>query len=87
MEIKCRSKTKPGTLLKLKIPIRTYSEVERESPGFLDADLVGHDGGNVKGDYIHTIDAVDPVTDWSGRVSVKNKAQIWTLEGMKRIEG
>lgn len=86
MEIKCRSKTKPGTLLKLKIPIRTYSELEKETPGFLDADLVGHDGGNVKGDYIHTINAVDPVTDWSGRVSVRNKAQVWTLEGMKRIE-
>lgn len=48
--------------------------------------FVGHDGGNVKGDYIHTIDAVDPATDWSARVSVRNKAQVWTLEGMKRIE-
>lgn len=30
--------------------------------------------------------AVVPVTGWSGRVSVKNKVQIWTLEGMKSIE-
>lgn len=40
MEIKCRSKTKPGTLLKLKIAIKTSSELERETPGFIDIDLV-----------------------------------------------
>lgn len=86
MEIKCRSKTKPGTLLKLKIPIKTSSELEREKPGYLDIDLVGHDGGNLKGDFIHTLDAVDPPTQWSARVSVRNRAQVWAFEGLKKIE-
>jgi len=87
MEIKCRSKTKPGTLLKLKIPIKTFSELERGKPGYLDIDLVGHDGGNVKGDFIYTLNAVDPATHWSLRVSVRNRAQVWAFEGLKKIKG
>lgn len=86
MEIKCRSKTKPRTLLKLKIPIRTSSELLRRGPGYLDIDLVGHDGGNLKGDFIYTLDAVDPATQWNGRVSVRNRTQIWAFEGSKKLE-
>lgn len=42
--IKGRSNTKPGTLLKNQIPIRTFSEWDDKKPGFVEIDLVGHDG-------------------------------------------
>lgn len=34
--------TKPGSLLKNSIPIRTFADWEENRPGFLEADLVPH---------------------------------------------
>ncbi len=39
-----RSHTKPGSLLKSQIPIRTWSEWDENTPGFVEIDLVGHEG-------------------------------------------
>ena len=39
-----RTHTKPGTLLKSQIPIRTWSEWSEETLGFVEIDLVGHEG-------------------------------------------
>ena len=33
--------TKPGTLLKKQIPIRTFAEWDEQRPGFVEIDLVG----------------------------------------------
>jgi len=44
MEIKSRARIRPGTLLKYQVPIRTYAEWDERRPGFLETDLVGHDG-------------------------------------------
>jgi hypothetical protein len=41
-----RSHTKPGTLLKNSIPMRTWAEWDDAVPGFVEIDLVGHEGGN-----------------------------------------
>ena len=40
-----RSHTKPGSLLKSQIPIRTWAEWTENRPGFVEIDLVGHEGG------------------------------------------
>jgi len=47
---KGRSGTRPGSLLKKQIPVRMFSQWDDARPGFLECDLVGHDGGNVSGD-------------------------------------
>lgn len=41
-----RSHTKPGSLLKSQIPVRTWAEWDDVIPGFVEIDLVGHEGGN-----------------------------------------
>jgi hypothetical protein len=56
MTLRQRAKTKPGTLLKHQIPIRTFSEWDEHRPGFVEIDLVGHEGGDPSGDYIQTLD-------------------------------
>ena len=48
-----RSHTKPGTLLKSQIPIRTFSEWDDARPGFVEIDLVAHDGGDANGESEH----------------------------------
>jgi hypothetical protein len=80
-----RSKTKPGTLLKHQIPIRTFSEWDEQRPGFVEMDLVGHDGGEALGDYIQSLDVTDVCTGWTETQAVRNKAQVWVFEALKKI--
>lgn len=84
-QIKGRSGTKPGTLLKHQIPIRTYSEWDENRPGFVEVDLVSHEGGDPNGDFAHTLDLTDIHTGWTETRAVKNKAQVWVFEALQEI--
>src|SRR5688572_10001402 len=77
-----RSHTKPGTLLKSQIPIRTWAEWDEDQPGFLEIDLVGHEGGNSSGEFCFTLTATDIATGWTINRSVKNKAMVWVVEAI-----
>ena len=77
-----RSHTKPGTLLKSQIPIRTWAEWNEDKPGFLEIDLVGHEGGNSSGEFCFTLTATDIATGWTINRSVKNKAMVWVVEAI-----
>lgn len=81
-KLKGRQTTKPGTLLKHQIPIRTFSEWNEARPGFLEVDLVSHDGGDLKGDFAQTLDMVDVFSGWCEARAVKNKAQKWVFEAL-----
>jgi len=83
--LKGLSHTKPGTLLKHQIPIRTFSEWNEQRPGFVEIDLVGHDGGDSHGEFAHTLDVTDVCTGWTETQAVKNKAQCWVFEALKDI--
>jgi hypothetical protein len=69
------STTKPGTLLKNAIPIRTFGEWDEKQPGFLEVDLVAHCGESVEGFYLNTLSAVDVATGWVEPVAVWGKGQ------------
>jgi hypothetical protein len=69
------STTKPGTLLKKAIPVRTFADWDDARPGFLELDLVAHCGDSAGGEYIHTLDSVDISTGWSECVAVPNRGQ------------
>lgn len=84
-EIKGRGNTKPGTLLKHQIPIRTFSDWNEQKPGFVEIDLVGHDGGDSHGEFAQTLDVTDVCTTWTETEAVRNKAQIWVFNALKDI--
>jgi hypothetical protein len=67
--------TKPGTLLKNSIPIRTFSEWNENKPGFLEADLVAHCGDSAEGFYLTTLSTVDVATGWCEPAAVWGKGQ------------
>jgi len=69
------STTKPGTLLKNSIPIRTFGDWNENKPGFLEADLVAHCGESAEGFYLTTLSTVDVATGWSEPVAVWGKGQ------------
>jgi hypothetical protein len=84
-QLKGRSGTKPGSLLKNAIPIKTFADWDDARPGFIEIDLVAHDGGNSRGDYVQTLDAVDVATNWTETRAVKNKAQCWVFEALQNM--
>jgi hypothetical protein len=69
------STTKPGSLLKQAIPIRTFTPWEEERPGFLEIDLVAHCGQTVEGTYLNTLTATDLATGWTECRALPNKTQ------------
>jgi hypothetical protein len=84
-QLRRRSHTKPGTLLKHQIPIRTFAEWDEAQPGFAEIDLVAHDGGLALGDYCQTLDLTDICTGWTETEAVPNKAQVWVFEAIQTI--
>lgn len=84
-QLKGRSHTRPGTLLKHQIPMRTFTEWDEQQPGFLEIDLVGHDGGVLDSLHAFTLNAVDIASGWNSSTALKNKAQVWTLAGVEKI--
>lgn len=85
--LKCRSKTKPGTLLKKQIAIRSGVEWDEDAVGYEELDLVGHDGGNTGGDYCHTLSVTDIKSGWTELQAVRNKAQCWVFDALQDIRG
>src|SRR5215216_1011096 len=84
-QLRARSRTKPGTLLKHQIPIRTFAEWAEDEPGFSEIDLVAHDGGLALGDFCQTLDLTDVCTGWTETEAVPNKAQVWVFEAIQTI--
>ncbi len=70
-----RGGTKPGTLLKSQIKVRTFADWDDKRPGFEEIDLVQHDGGNSSGFFACTLDVTDVSTGWTEMRAVLNKAQ------------
>jgi len=69
------STTKPGSMLKRSIPIRTFSDWEEGRPGFLEVDLVVHCGESAEGFYLSTLNTVDVHTGWVECQGVWGKGQ------------
>jgi hypothetical protein len=69
------STTKPGSLLKAAIPIRTFADWDDKRPGFLEIDLVAHCGESTEGFYLNTLSAVDVATGWVECQGVWGKGQ------------
>ena len=67
--------TKPGTLLKSAIPIRTFAEWNEAEPGFTEIDLVAHCGGNTRGEFLHSLSVTDVATGWTECVALRNRGQ------------
>jgi len=83
--LRSRSRTKPGTLLRHQIPVRTFAQWDEQQPGFVELDLVGHDGGDPRGEYIQTLDLTDVATGWIELGAVPTRAQRWVFEELQKL--
>ena len=81
-----RGRTKPGTLLKRQIAVRTWADWNEDRPGFTEMDLVAHDGGNPRGEHAWTLNFTDIKTGWTECAATRNKAQIHVFTALRLVQ-
>jgi len=69
------STTKPGSLLKKSIPVRTFTEWSEEQPGFMEIDLVAHCGDSTAGQFLNTLTCTDVCTGWADITGLPRRSQ------------
>ena len=83
--LKGRSHTRPGTLLKHNIPIRTSFDWDERVAGFFELDTVAHDGGAASGEYCYSLDATDVASGWTEIRALRNRAHTWVKQEVEQI--
>lgn len=78
------STTRPGQLLKHQIPVRTFADWDDVRPGFLEADLVAHCGGNTAGAFLYTLTLTDVATAWTECLPLLVRSQHAVVEALDR---
>ena len=79
------SSTKPGSLLKKLIPVRTFTEWDEERPGFLEIDLVAHCGNSTDGQFLCTLTCTDLCTGWTEVTGLLHRSQQAVSEAVCRV--
>jgi hypothetical protein len=79
--------TKPGTLLKGQVPIKTFADWDGAVPGFLEIDLVAHCGSSGAGEFLLSLSTVDVATGWSACAGVRNKGEYAVFAALERLRG
>ena len=69
------STTKPGSLLRNSIPVRTFTAWDAERPGFMEIDLVAHCGNTTEGQYLNTLTCTDICTGWTDVTALPHRSQ------------
>lgn len=69
------STTKSGTLLKKRVPVRTFADWNETKPGFFEADLVAHCGWATEGAYLNTLVLTDISTGWTECIALLHHTQ------------
>ncbi len=79
------SVTRPGTLLKNAIPVKTFAQWDDARPGFLEVHLVRHCGAADDGFHLITLSTVDVATGWSECKAVWGEDQDQICEAIHRL--
>ena len=77
--------TKPGSILKKRIPIKT-NQWDETMPGFLEADTVAHCGDSVAGMFAYTLNCVDLASGWTEQRAIWGKGERGVIQAIQNIE-
>ena len=75
--------TKPGSLLKNLIPVHTFTEWDKERPGFMEIDLVAHCGNTTEGQFLCTLTCTDLCTGWTEVTGLLHRSQEAVSEALR----
>ena len=74
-QLRGKSTTKAGPLLRSSIKIRKAGDEVEAEPGFLEVDTVAHCGPTLKGEFARTVNMTDVLTGWTFTRSIRNNAE------------
>jgi hypothetical protein len=77
-------RTKPGTLLKHHIPIKT-DHWDVTQPGFTEIDLVSHSGDCADGEFAHSFNLTDIHTTWTETRAVLGKGETGIVAALEEM--
>jgi len=78
------TRTKPGTLLKRLIPLRT-DHWQQKMPGFAEVDLVSHSGNSARGEFAYSLDWTDVHTGWTETRAILGRGRQAGLDALEEI--
>lgn len=79
------SGTKPGSILKKHIPVKT-NQWDEDRPGFLEADTVAHCGTSLSGNFVWSLTMTDINSGWTELRAVWNKGATGVVSQIEDIE-
>ncbi len=77
-------RTKPGTLLKHQIPIKT-EHWDVAAPGYCEIDLVSHSGSCASGEFIYSLNVTDIKTGWCETRAIMGKGEKGVVTALEDI--
>ena len=80
------STTKRSSLLRSKVPIRTFTEWNDVVPGFFELDTVAHCASSPAGKYLSTLNMTDIATCWTEPIAVMRKGGVEIIAAIKKVE-
>lgn len=86
LQVKGTALTKPGSMLKSRIPMKTWAEWDDATPGFVEIDLVGHDGGDNNDVFCYTLCVTDVATGWTCARTVRSKGERIVATALQQIQ-
>ena len=86
LQVKGSALTRPGSMLKSKIALKTWAEWDDAAPGFVEMDLVGHDGGDNNDEFCYTLCVTDVATGWTCARSVRSKGERIVAGALQEIQ-
>jgi hypothetical protein len=85
VRLRGRSTTKPGTILRNQIPVRTFADWNDDRPGFLEIDLVAHCGESNSGEYINTLNMTDISTGWTVSTAFMGRSERFCVAAIDEV--
>lgn len=83
--VRGRCGTRPGSLLKSQIPIKTdHADVNK--PGVMEADTVAHCGNSLDGNFVWSLTLTDIFSAWTENRAVWNKGYEGVKQAIRQIE-
>jgi hypothetical protein len=82
---KGRGSTKPGTLLKNQIPVKTHNW-DVTQPGFFEADTVAHCGNSLAGDFVYSLTFTDILSGWTENRAIWGRGSQGVVRQVQDIE-
>lgn len=78
-------RTKPGTLLRNLIPLRT-DHWQVKMLGFAEVDLVSHSGNSASGEFAYSLNLTDVYTGWTETRAILGKGRQAVLDALEEIQ-